>query len=223
MKKLKASLFAVVLVTLMVGCSSHSVPTQQSSSLPIITSLKTISDMTEVGFEWLPVNNENVIGYELYRKDNKTGKFKAVAQIKDRFTTHYVDSGLEPDTTYVYQLRTYSKEHISDSGESVSVMTRPLYASVPFIQAITGLPGRVKLIWRPHPDTSVVSYIIKRADVGSDKFSQIAHVKGRLNAEYIDTSVKHGKGYLYAVFVVNGSGVVSKSSEVVRAVTKELP
>jgi len=38
-------------------------------SLPTITSLKTISDMTEVGFEWNPVTDESVVGYYLYRSN----------------------------------------------------------------------------------------------------------------------------------------------------------
>lgn len=205
------------------GCASTSVPTQQSASLPVVTSLKTISDMTQIGFEWLSVNDEKVIGYELYRLDTKSQKFKSIAVINDRFATHYVDTDLKPETTYTYQLRTFSESAISNPGESVNATTKPLLNSVPFAQAIAGLPNRVKLIWRPHPDTSVVSYVIKRANANDEKFSHVATIDGRLNAEFIDTDVKPGKNYKYIIYVKTGSGVLSNPSEVIQATTKKLP
>ncbi|WP_069637644.1 fibronectin type III domain-containing protein [Campylobacter pinnipediorum] len=223
MKKLKLILSMTLLGVLIAGCASNSVPTQQSASLPNITSLKTITDINEIGFEWLAINDENVIGYQLYRMDQKGGNFKPVAQIPDRFATHYVDKNLSPNTTYTYMLKTYSKTAISNGGDSIEATTKPLIESVPFAVAIAGLPGRVKIIWRPHPSTSVVSYIIKRANFNSDNFREIAEVKGRLNAEFIDSSVKHGNTYKYIIEVKTGNGVISKPSEIIKATTKELP
>lgn len=207
----------------MSGCATTSIPTKQSSSLPTISNLKTISDMTEIGFEWSATNDERVIGYELYRLDPTKQIFKPIAQIRDRFATHYVDTNLQPSTTYMYHMKTYSQDEISKDGEKVSVATRPLIESVPFVKAIPGLPNRVKLIWRPHPDSGVVGYIIKRADAGSDSFTQIDEIKGRLNAEYIDINVKPGRSYKYLVYVKTGTGVISKPTEVIKATTKELP
>ena len=165
--------------------------------------------MTEVGFEWNPVTDESVVGYYLYRSNpnDANSKMQLVANIKDRFATHYVDRDLAPETTYSYQMRTYSSNAIS----------------VPFAQAITGLPGRVKVIWRPHPDSTVASYIIQRSDAGANKFSQVAEVNGRLNAEYIDTEVKPGRSYEYRILVKTSSGVISKPSQNISATTKELP
>ena len=120
-------------------------------------------------------------------------------------------------------MRTYSSNAISQPGTIATATTKPLLDSVPFSQAITGLPGRVKVIWRPHPDSTVASYIIQRSDAGVNKFSQIAEVNGRLNAEYIDTEVKPGKSYEYRILVKTSSGVVSKPSQNISATTKELP
>lgn len=181
--------------------------------------------MTEIGFEWTPTNDENVIGYYLYRSNPSQpgSQMQIVANIKDRYATHYVDSDLAPETTYAYQMRSYSANAISAEGTTVQATTRALMESVPFAQAITGLPTRVKLIWRPHPDTRVASYIIERTDAGKDSWKSIAEVKGRLNAEYIDAEVKDGRAYEYRILVKTSSGVKSKPSQILSATTKELP
>ena len=100
--------------------------------------------MTEVGFEWNPVSDESVVGYYLYRSNpnDANSKMQLVANIKDRFATHYVDRDLAPETTYSYQMRTYSSNAISQPGAIATATTKPLLDSVPFAQAITGLPGR---------------------------------------------------------------------------------
>jgi len=56
-----------------------------------------------------------------------------------------------------------------------------------------------------------------------NKFSQVAEVNGRLNAEYIDTEVNPGRSYEYRILVKTSSGVISKPSQNISATTKELP
>ena len=96
------------LVLAMSGCISPNTPSEVNANLPIINSLKTISDITEVGFEWVPNPASNVAGYYLYRSNpnENNGKMKVVATIKDRFASHYVDTDLAPETTYAYEIRT---------------------------------------------------------------------------------------------------------------------
>ena len=210
----------------MSGCVSSSGPAQVNANLPTVQSLKTISDMTEVGFEWTPTPTSNVAGYYLYRSNpnENNGKMKVVADIKDRFASHYVDANLAPETTYTYEMRTYSdSKQISGPGMIVSATTKALMDSVPFVRALTNLPERVKLIWRPHPDLRVASYVIEKADINKENWRQIAEVKGRLNAEYIDDDVKSGRSYKYRVLVKTTSGTISKPSEIVDSTTKQLP
>ena len=195
------------------GCVSPNTPTQTNPNLPTIASLKTISDMTEIGFEWTPATSSEVAGYYLYRSNpnENNGKMKVVADIKDRFASHHVDSNLAPETTYSYEMRTYnSNKQISNSGVVISASTKPLMDSVPFVRALTNLPERVKLIWRPHPDLRAASYIVEKADIGKENWRRISEVKGRLNAEYIDDDVKSGRGYKYRIFVKTSAGTISK-------------
>ncbi|MGG7072821.1 hypothetical protein U5B43_00990 [Campylobacter sp. 9BO] len=222
MKKFVLALLAPLFAIILAGCGSK-VPTQQSASLPTINNLLTIADTTEIGFEWTPINDENVLGYYLYRLNPSDNKFFVVGHINDRYATHYVDRDLAPETTYSYQIRSYSSNAVSPASQTVKVATKPLLNSVPFVQAINGLPNRVKLIWRPHPDNSVISYVIKRADAKSSDFGEVAEVKGRLSAEFIDQKVKPGNTYRYTVHVKTAQKTLSKPSEIVTATTKELP
>ncbi|CZE49195.1 fibronectin type III domain-containing protein [Campylobacter geochelonis] len=208
----------------MAGCVSTS-PKPSSiidASLPVVNSIKTISSTHSIGLEWQNPNDINVDGYYIWRSEQNQPA-QVVAQIKDRFSTHYVDLKLAPQTVYRYYMQTYSKTGVSNKGITVSATTAKAIETVSFAKAIYGLPERVKLIWRPHADLRVGSYIIERKKADSSSWSQIAEVKGRLNAEYIDKGVKSGERYDYRIAVKTLDGEVSKPSMTLSAQTKELP
>lgn len=62
------------------------------ASLPRIEGLRTLAGSTEVGFEWTPIYSAEIEGYYLYRQDGNS--MKKIATIKDRYISHYVDTGL---------------------------------------------------------------------------------------------------------------------------------
>ncbi|ASM40238.1 fibronectin type III domain-containing protein [Campylobacter sp. RM12327] len=206
------------------GCATK-LPNSTNPNLPIVENIKTISDMTEIAFEWSSLgSNENIEGFYLYRKDSNSNSFNIVANIKDRYATHYVDTKLSPEITYDYMMKSYDvSNNASRQSEIVSVRTQNLIESVPFAQTIQGLPDRVKVLWRPHPDLRVDSYIIERSEVGSSSWKQIAEIKGRLNAEYIDKKVDAGRSYKYRISVKTTSGIISRPSEIFNAQTKPKP
>ena len=161
-------------------------------------------------------------GYYIYRA-NLNEPLKLVGTIKDRFATHYLDDGLNPATTYRYAIKTFGQNGISADGIVVSASTSKGVETVSFAQAIYGLPERVKLIWRPHANLKVGSYIIERRKDEKSSWSKKAEVKGRLSAEYIDNSVKSGEMYQYRIRVKTLDGDISEPSNVLTAQTKELP
>lgn len=198
---------------------------QLRENLPVVKNIKTICDMSEIAFEWSPLGDFNeVSGYYLYRKGKNEPEFKLVGKIKDRFSSHYVDENLEPNTTYSYTMRTYDKTgNYSKNGAVISATTQHRIDSVPFAQISRNLPQRIKIIWRPHPDLRVRSYIIERTEMNVENWREIAEIKGRLNAEYIDFGLDSGKSYKYRISVKTFSGVASKTSEIFGASTKQLP
>ncbi len=192
------------------------------SSLPRIETIRTLPDITEIGFEWTPVYGERVEGYYLYRMDGN--KMKKIATIHDKYTSHYVDTKLTPDTQYSYRMTTFSAEkRESEPSPIITVTTTGKIESVSFVKAITGLPNRVKLVWRPHPMERVEAYIIERNEFKSTKWEEVGRVNGRLNAEYIDKDLKDNYVYRYRIKVKTYDDIISKPSEIVEAHTKPLP
>ena len=201
------------------------------ASLPRIEGIRTLPGSTDVGFEWTPIYSAQIEGYYLYRQSGNS--MKKIATIKDRYVSHYVDTELRPNTSYSYQMSTYSPDkHESGLSMVANVTTTPPVAKtatlgtvepVSFITAISGLPARIKVIWRPHSMENVEYYIIERNEYKSTSWDEVGKVKGRLNAEYIDQDIKDNYAYRYRVKVKTNDGVISKPSDTVEAHSKPLP
>lgn len=215
------------MILIISGCTRSPLPPDIppiDPNLPTVEGVKTITDMTEIGFEWIPYYDEQIQGYYLYRQGPSDSGFVRIAKIEDRYVSHYVDAGLLPQTQYNYRMSTYSDVGQESPPSTVhTTQTKKRLDSVPFVQAIVGLPHRVKLLWRPHPEVRVASYIIERNELDKQNWEKIGEVKGRLNAEYIDGNLKENHLYRYRVIVRTWDGVLSAPSEVVEARTKPLP
>lgn len=225
MKKLLLLLLSLALIPFLNACANFS---QQNNlvvneNLPVIDELKHISDMSSVAFEWKSFYNEDIEGFYLYRGGANDSNLELIATIKDKYKTHFVDTRLEANTKYYYAMKSFNKEgHISREGVIVEVKTMNRPVSLPFVQAISGLPGKIKLIWRPHPDLRVSSYVIERSQNNAD-FKHLAEVRNRLSAEYIDDNLNPNENFQYRIFAKTSDGVYSESSEIINSSTKPLP
>lgn len=198
--------------------------TQLNESLPKVQSLKSMSDISNVAFEWEPLYGENIQGFYLYRSSEKEPQMKLVATIKDKFQTHYVDTKLESGTKYRYMMKTFNEQgHFSEDGQMIEISTQPRLEPLAFVQAITNLPKRIKLIWRPHTDLRVNAYIIERKRVEDKEFEKIGEVKNRLSAEFIDEDLKPNQNFQYRIIALTFDDVKSEPSEVLNSVSKALP
>lgn len=205
------------------GCATNKGgPKVLNEDLPAIMAIRTIVSTNSVGLEWDDPKDPNVDGFYVYRA-GLNEPMKHIDTINSRFSTHYLDSGLEPSTSYRYSMKTYSSKGMSREGVTVTATTARAIDSVSFAQAVYGLPEQVKLVWRPHANLKVDRYIIERSVAGANKWSKIAEVKGRLSAEYIDTSAKNNSSYDYRIRVETMDGEISEPSKVLSATTKDLP
>ncbi|MDR2100253.1 MAG: hypothetical protein LBP40_05445 [Campylobacteraceae bacterium] len=228
MKRFVPILLFCALIALFSGCQNPAVPQKPTidPNLPVLSDIKSLSDITQIALEWSPIHNLNIEGYHIYRAEaNKNnGKLERVATIEDRYTSHFTDKNLAPNTTYLYKLSAFSKDkRESNPSATITVSTKSAIESVPFVQAMIGLPGRIKLIWRPHPSERVSGYIIERNDFTSSKWSRLSTVEGRLSAEYIDDKLADSKSYRYRIIAKTYDGILSAPSEIVEAQTKQLP
>lgn len=228
MRKFHLSLCLAGLTLLFNACSVAELTTpkqtQLNESLPKVQSLKSMSDISNVAFEWEPLYGENIQGFYLYRSSEKEPQMKLVATIKDKFQTHYVDTKLESGTKYRYMMKTFNEQgHFSEDGQMIEISTQPRPEPLAFVQAITNLPKRIKLIWRPHTDLRVNAYIIERKRVEDKEFEKIGEVKNRLSAEFIDEDLKPNQNFQYRIIALTFDDVKSEPSEVLNSVSKALP
>ena len=220
------SVLPLVLLIVLSGCATKQpAVTEVDQNLPTVTGIKHITDMNSIGFEWNTVTDSNIAGYIIYRSNpqREDNKLDQHVKIDNKYSNHYVDTDLTPNTTYRYRFAVYSDEGTrSEASETITLQTTPMLDSVSFIQSVNVLPRQAKIIWRPHSSRSVKNYIVERKD-SSSEWREIAKVPNRLSAEYIDMGLDDNTVYQYRVRVELFNGLISAPSEVVKATTKPLP
>jgi fibronectin type 3 domain-containing protein len=217
----------------MAGCSLSQSPSTPitpkiDTNLPIIDyeKVRMLADIKSIALEWQGTSIEDAKGYYIYRSNlQKDGEqLKRVATIEDKYAKHWVDSDLEPETHYIYAISVAGPNGTeSQPSRSKGVKTLPLLDSVSFIHATSYLPRKVRIEWRPHESYAVEKYIVERNTQKTSEWKEIATIKNRLNAEYIDNDLKDNATYTYRIKSVTFDNIISKPSVNVTATTKPLP
>ncbi len=216
-------------LNLFTGCSKLPIPEKAVTIDPTLTAPSlngSLSDITATAFEWKAMEDPRVSGFYVYRSSQSAEdkKLERIATIESRFATHFVDDHLVPNTQYQYRFASKGKENTeSNASETISVSTLPMIVPVSFFQSVGNMPRSAKLLWRPHPNAKINGYIIDRLNVNDQKWSEIATITGRLNAEFIDHDLKDGQIYYYRVRAVTYDKLVTEPSETSKVVTKPLP
>ncbi|WP_321468070.1 hypothetical protein [Halarcobacter sp.] len=190
------------------------------------SSVRSIADINSIAFEWRKVDDPRVVGYHFYRANmQKDGtKLKHIDTIENRYTTHYVDEDLEPNTKYVYKISAATDGEVeSKTTNDYVVSTLPLMESVSFIQAISNLPRQIKIIWRPHSNERVNGYKVERSSPETSEWEVLTTIDGRLQAEYIDMDLEDNVIYQYKITALTYDDLESMPSKIVQAQTKPLP
>jgi len=228
MKQLILPTLAATLL-LFSGCTQQPTPDakpQIDPTLPKVTVNGHIESMTSIAFEWKPLSDTRVKGYYIYRNDPQENdtRLNRHASVQSRFVSHYTDTDLNPNTTYVYRISSYNKNaQESDASKTYRVTTGPVLNSVSFFDSIGNLPRMAKLIWRPHDSAGVKGYILERQIVEKAEWEQIATINNRLQAEYIDKDLDDNRVYKYRLRALTYEGIKSTPSDIAKVVTKPLP
>ena len=177
--------------------------------MPTIKGVKTVVGKTSVGFEWPTITDKRVEGIDVYRarpSQGGTQKMKKIATIGNRYATHFVDTKIQPNTTYLYTFRTFGLLFGSAPGQVVKVKTAPPLSATELAKVYQPDAGVVKLLWVPHPDPRVVEYLVERR-LGGGEWKYLDTVKGRLNPEYVDMSPAKGRSYAYRIVARTADGI----------------
>lgn len=228
MKQLRLLTLTATLL-LFSACTQQPTPDakpQIDPTLPAVSVNGHIQSMSSIAFEWKPLNDKRVQGYYIYRNDPQENETKLGrhSSVKSRFVSHYTDTDLAPNTTYVYRISSYNKNaQESEASKTYRVTTKPVLSSVSFFDSIGNLPRMAKLIWRPHDSAGVKGYILERQIVEKSEWEQIATINSRLQAEYIDKNLDDNRVYKYRLRALTYDGIKSTPSDIAKVVTKPLP
>jgi len=226
---LTVSVLFSTLTLLTSGCVGKPKPAESiaiDNSLPQVEINGYLSDMDAIAFEWKPATDPRVKGVRIYRDSPGEGDSKTyrIASVDSTLKTHYIDTNLEPSTTYHYRFTTFdAKGRESRPHSTITAKTLSLPDPVSFFTATKELARSAKLLWRPHPDLRVSAYEVDRLDPGEKEFRRVAVVQGRLNAEYIDQGLDDNQVYRYRIIAITYNGKKSAPSTVVTVSTKPLP
>ena len=230
MKLWNLSTFLSVLILTFSGCVGTSPKPKAvvDNTLPIITLTEngTFADMKAVAFEWKSVKDDpRVEGIYVYKKivDSKEKSNAFYEALQSRFITHYLDENVKPDSVYSYVFKTFTKDAESLSSREIVVQTLPALESVSWMHVVQEMPRSAKIIWRPHINQIVKSYLLERKTLADDTWKDLATIQGRLSAEYIDSNLKDSHVYKYRIRALTYNDVVSKPSKEVKVLTKALP
>jgi len=169
-------------------------------TMKTIRQVHALPTMNSVGFEWKKIDDHRIHGVNIYRGDAAQDKqsFKRIGTVGNRYATHFVDTHVKADSSYRYSFSTFTLGKESRRSEPLEVRTHPAFSAVSFVQAYKVAPSVVKLLWKPHTNKSVNSYIVERS-VNGGKWKFVSRVQGQLMAEYIDTFVRSGRTYSYRI------------------------
>jgi fibronectin type 3 domain-containing protein len=183
-------------------------------SLNTVEKVHALPRMNSVGFEWKKIDDHRIHGVNIYRSDasQERKSFQRIGTVGNPYATHFVDTHVQADSTYRYRFSTFAFGKESRPSETIEVRTLPPFSAVSFVKAYRVAPSVVKLLWKPHADPSIDTYIIERSVDGSEwKF--VSQVQGQLMAEYIDTFVRSGHTYSYRIIAQSYDKIRAYPSE----------
>ena len=223
MTKLMKITSSTALLLLLSGCNDLNtnlntpVTPKINDSVEVIenASIKSLSDITSIAFEWKRVEDPRVLGYNFYRANmHKDGRrLKLIKSINNKYTTHFLDKDLEPNTKYVYQVSSRIANNVeSNTTDAYIATTLPRIVPVSFAQGLSELPKQIKIVWRPHSDQRISYYRIEKFNETLNKWLRLKTVKGRLQAEYIDTGLTNNTKYKYKITAYSFNDVPTKTS-----------
>jgi fibronectin type 3 domain-containing protein len=218
MKRLTLTIWVTILLSLN-GCGGIKglMTYGLDPSLKNIKEVRALPMVNSIGFEWKKIEDYHIRGINVYRTLASQGeqRFKLVGTIGNRYATHFVDTHVKPNTSYIYLFKTFSMGRESKEGVVLHVKTQPPFEGVSFVKAYKVAPGVVKLLWKPHPNERINTYIIQRS-VNGGAWKYLSQAEGRLMVEYIDTFVRYGNSYQYRIIAKSYDGVQAKPSHPTR-------
>ncbi|MDR0665544.1 MAG: hypothetical protein LBF86_08525 [Helicobacteraceae bacterium] len=186
--------------------------------------LEALSDRTAIGLEWEGIDDYNVAGYIVYRGEGGS-PFTRVGSASNRFSNHFLDDNdIKQGRSYIYAVSYYTRDgRESVKSAAIAASALPIPEPISWLASGNILPRKAKVIFRPHSNERISSYIIERRDSRRGEWRVVGKLQGRLHAEFIDENLADGAEYEYRVVSVSFDELRSRPSEAIVTATKPLP
>lgn len=165
-------------------------------------------------------NATNEDGYLVYRRAKSDPNYTIVAHLASN-VRHYTDTGLEPETVYVYRVRAFNDVGNSPFSDFIQVKTKAVAA----VAAASGLTAsaysssRIDLVWKDNSNNES-SFEIWRME-GTSNIWDIVGTNPANDRTYSDTGLSPSTQYSYRVRAVNEFRVAGYSNTA-KATTRDV-
>lgn len=160
---------------------------------PTVHSVSAVSP-TKTKLSWKKATG--VSGYQVYRANSYNGKYTKVKTLSKGSILSCTDTGLMPNKTYYYKIRTYRKiNKITAYSRFSSITSITPRLAEPEIKSVTGIStDRVKISWKKTDGAQ--GYRLYRAVSRNGAYQAVGTTTA---SSYKDTGLTGGKTYYYKV------------------------
>ncbi len=162
----------------------------------------TVRSHEAINLTWIDPQKSD--GYNIYRSEELATDYEKVATTANR---HYLDTGLNPETTYYYMIKKLV-------GEKESEYSKAVHATTERAGAVTGLRAGevghdyIKLEWDAFEGSE--GYVVYRSD-GRDR--PYTRIRSTTNNYYFDSDLERRKPYYYVVTQIIGGEETEYSTQ----------
>lgn len=181
-----------------------------------IQTLKAVNVSNGIKLTWS--KREEADGYIIYIKTNPNSSGAAIAVIKGKNKTSFVDTGWTNGQKYYYNIVAYGDIYGDSDTVVISNKRDKNIQAIHYNINITNQNGSVKLKWKKSNDTGVKGYYIYRKRAGESNFTKVTTIKNPKTVTWTDKSSKtvvNGKKVQYYIKAYYGksNSIVTKSAE----------
>lgn len=173
------------------------------------------SDYT-ISLEWQPSVGSH--GYQIYRSTSLTGDYKRVASVSGEAITAYIDTSVDPATTYYYKVRAYLKFNGNNYFGSCSSKekTFTLPSRVENLTITPSSTSSLTLRWDKTEKSN--GYRIYRYDEENEIYKKITTIQDGEQTYFTNHNLDSANNYQYKISAfsrIDGSARFGYSSEMV--------
>ena len=152
--------------------------------------------------------------YIILRSESGTTSFVAVDTVNSTVVS-YVDTGLDPLTTYAYAVRAVDDSgNVSESSSSISATTAGI--EIPIGISATGDIGQIIVSWSGSSEEDLLGYNVYRSTRSDEGYVRQIGTEGTSfttgQTAYIDSGITGGTTFFYRISVVTSDGESDPSS-----------